>query len=57
MGSFFRIVKSTPPSLEYVCNEWFPLDYLKDDKGTVTHFLFHAPGSDMKFVPTDTTNP
>jgi hypothetical protein len=28
----------------------FPIDFVKDDKGTVTHFLFHAPGDDMKFV-------
>jgi hypothetical protein len=30
----------------------FPVDFVKDDEGTVTHFLFHAPGDDMKFVRT-----
>jgi hypothetical protein len=35
----------------------FPLDFVKDDKGTVTHFLFHAPGSDLTFVRTETANP
>jgi hypothetical protein len=35
----------------------FPVDFVKDDKGMVTHFLFHAPGSDLKFVRTDTANP
>lgn len=35
----------------------FPVDFVKDDKGLVTHFLFSAPGSDMKFVRTDTGNP
>ncbi len=35
----------------------FPVDFVKDDKGTVTHFLFLAPGADLKFVRTDTANP
>jgi len=30
----------------------FPLNFVKDDKGKVTHFLFLAPGSDLKFVRT-----
>jgi hypothetical protein len=34
----------------------FPLDFVKDHKGAVTHFLFHAPGSDLVFVRTDTAN-
>jgi hypothetical protein len=28
----------------------FPLEFVKDDKGSVTHFLFHAPCGDFKFV-------
>jgi hypothetical protein len=35
----------------------FPVDFVKDDKGTVTHFLFYAPGSELKFVRTDNANP
>jgi hypothetical protein len=35
----------------------FPLEFEKDDKGSVTHFLFHAPGSDMKFVRTAAVAP
>jgi len=28
----------------------FPMDFVKDDKGTVTHFLLHTPCGDFKFV-------
>jgi hypothetical protein len=28
----------------------FPVDFIKDDKGAVTHFLLHAPCGDFKFV-------
>ena len=31
----------------------FPIDFVKDSGGTVTHFLLHAPGPDMKFVRTE----
>ena len=34
----------------------FPLDFVKDDKGTVTHFLLHTPCGDFKFVHTDSAN-
>jgi hypothetical protein len=32
----------------------FPLDFILDDKGTVTHLLLHAPCGDFKFVRTET---
>ena len=35
----------------------FPVDFVKDEKGAVTHFLLHAPGSDLQFVRTDTAKP
>jgi hypothetical protein len=28
----------------------FPIDFVKDEKGAVTHFLFLAPGTDLKFI-------
>jgi hypothetical protein len=31
----------------------FPMDFVKNGEGKVTHFLLHAPGDDMKFVRTD----
>jgi hypothetical protein len=35
----------------------FPMEFVKDDKGTVTHFLLHTPCGDFKFVRTDAANP
>jgi hypothetical protein len=35
----------------------FPVDFVKDDKGTVASFVFSAPGSDMTFVRTETAKP
>ncbi len=29
----------------------FPVDFVKDEKGTVTHFLLRTPCGDLKFVP------
>jgi len=34
----------------------FPLDFVKDDKGAVTHFVVYAPGDELKFFRTDATN-
>ena len=28
----------------------FPMDFVKDDRGTVSHFPFHTPCGDLKFV-------
>jgi len=35
----------------------FPVDFIKDDKGTATQFVLHAPCGDFKFVRTDNSNP
>jgi hypothetical protein len=35
----------------------FPMDFMRDDKGVVTHFLLHTPCGDMKFVRADDTKP
>jgi hypothetical protein len=32
----------------------FPVDFVQDGKGTITHFLLHAPCGDFKFVRTET---
>lgn len=32
----------------------FPMDFVKDDKGAVGHFLLHTPCGDFKFVRADT---
>jgi hypothetical protein len=33
-----------------------PIDFARDDKGTVTHFLIHTPDGDLKFVRNDSAN-
>ena len=35
----------------------FPLDFVTDDKGTVTHFVLSAPGDEFKFVRTVSAKP
>lgn len=35
----------------------FPMDFVKDDKGAVTHFLLHTPCGDFKFVPANGATP
>jgi len=33
------------------------MDFIKDDKGAVSHFLLHTPCGDMKFVRTVEAKP
>jgi hypothetical protein len=35
----------------------FPMDFVKDDKGAVTHFILRTPCGDFKFVRKDGANP
>ena len=35
----------------------FPMEFVRDDKGTLTHFLLHTPCGDFKFVRSETANP
>jgi hypothetical protein len=35
----------------------FPMDFIRDDRGVVTHFLLHTPCGDMKFVRANDTKP
>ena len=35
----------------------FPIDFIKDDKGAVSHLLFRTPCGDLKFVRVPSANP
>jgi hypothetical protein len=57
IGGKGAVPLTTLSETEFYFPGGFPMDFIKDDKGAVSHFLLHTPCGDMKFVRTVEAKP
>ena len=57
IGGKGAVPLTTLSETEFYFPGGFPMDFIKDDKGAVTHFLLHTPCGDFKFVRADKAKP